>query len=99
MPAVLVILIVLLLTVGIVKPVLWVAAAVLLFVYIQYGRQSGRGRTSNEEYRAYRDRRDAQVVDFLTAAPGVTTIDSTELDFGQTVQAVVDLVHTTTSLH
>ena len=28
-----------------------------------------------------RDRRDAQVVDFLTAAPGVTTIDSTELDF------------------
>lgn len=46
-----------------------------------------------------RDRRDAQVVDFLTAAPGVTTIDSTELDFGQTVQAVVDLVRTTTSLH
>ncbi len=42
-----------------------------------------------------RDRRDAQVVDFLTAAPGVTTIDSTELDFGQTVQAVVDLVRTT----
>lgn len=42
-----------------------------------------------------RDRRDAQVVDFLTAAPGVTTIDSTELDFGQTVQAVVDLVRST----
>lgn len=46
-----------------------------------------------------RDRRDAQVVDFLTAAPGVTTIDSTELDFGQTVQAVVDLVRATNSLH
>lgn len=46
-----------------------------------------------------RDRRDAQVVDFLTAAPGVTTIDSTELDFGQTVQAVVDLVRATTSPH
>ena len=44
-----------------------------------------------------RDRRDAQVVDFLTAAPGVTTIDSTELDFEQTVQAVVDLVRTTTA--
>ena len=43
-----------------------------------------------------RDRRDAQVVDFLTAAPGVTTIDSTELDFGQTVQAVVELVRATT---
>jgi cytidylate kinase len=46
-----------------------------------------------------RDRRDAQVVDFLTAAPGVTTIDSTELDFGQTVQAVVDLVRITSSPH
>lgn len=41
-----------------------------------------------------RDRKDAQVVDFLTAAPGVTTIDSTALDFDQTVQAVVDLVRT-----
>jgi cytidylate kinase len=39
-----------------------------------------------------RDRRDAQVVDFLTAAPGVTTIDSTHLDFDQTVDAVVQLV-------
>ncbi|CAN5359897.1 hypothetical protein BH11ACT3_BH11ACT3_19480 [soil metagenome] len=42
-----------------------------------------------------RDKRDAQVVDFLTAAPGVTTIDSTELDFDQTVKAVVDLVQST----
>jgi len=39
-----------------------------------------------------RDRRDAQVVDFLVAAPGVTTIDSTELSFDETVAAVVDLV-------
>ena len=44
-----------------------------------------------------RDRRDAQVVDFLTAAPGVTTIDSTDLDFDQTVDAVVRLVRDTTS--
>lgn len=44
-----------------------------------------------------RDRRDAQVVDFMTAAPGVTTIDSTDLDFAQTVDAVVRLVHNTTS--
>jgi cytidylate kinase len=43
-----------------------------------------------------RDRRDAQVVDFMTAAPGVTTIDSTHLDFAQTVQAVVDLVKRST---
>jgi CMP/dCMP kinase len=39
-----------------------------------------------------RDRKDAEVVDFLTAAEGVTTLDSTQLDFDQTVQAVVDLV-------
>ena len=44
-----------------------------------------------------RDRRDAQVVDFMTAAPGVTTIDSTHLDFAQTVQAVVDLVQRSTT--
>lgn len=44
-----------------------------------------------------RDRRDAQVVDFMTAARGVTTIDSTDLDFDQTVDAVVRLVHSTTS--
>lgn len=57
------------------------------------------GAASTASQLRERDRRDAQVVDFLTAAPGVTTIDSTELDFGQTVQAVVDLVRTTTSLH
>jgi cytidylate kinase len=32
------------------------------------------------------------VVDFLTAADGVTTLDSTNLDFEQTVTAVLDLV-------
>lgn len=56
------------------------------------------GAASTASQLRERDRRDAQVVDFLTAAPGVTTIDSTELDFGQTVQAVVELVRTTTSL-
>ena len=55
------------------------------------------GAASTASQLRERDRRDAQVVDFLTAAPGVTTIDSTELDFAQTVQAVVDLVRTTTS--
>lgn len=39
-----------------------------------------------------RDKKDAAVVDFLTAAPGVTTLDSTDLDFEQTVNAVLDLV-------
>jgi cytidylate kinase len=39
-----------------------------------------------------RDRKDAAVVDFLTAADGVTTLDSTDLEFEQTVAAVLDLV-------
>jgi CMP/dCMP kinase len=39
-----------------------------------------------------RDKKDAATVDFMTAAPGVTTLDSTDLDFDQTVAAVLDLV-------
>ena len=38
------------------------------------------------------DAQDSQVVDFMNAAEGVTTLDSTELDFDQTVMAVVSLV-------
>jgi len=40
---------------------------------------------------ASRDAQDSRVVDFMNAADGVTTIDSTDLDFEQTVAAVVDL--------
>ena len=40
-----------------------------------------------------RDASDSAVVDFLTAAPGVTVVDSTDLDFEQTVDAVLDVVH------
>ena len=39
-----------------------------------------------------RDASDSQVVDFLTAAPGVTVVDSTDLDFNQTVAAVLGVV-------
>ena len=39
-----------------------------------------------------RDAQDSKVVDFMNAAEGVTTLDSTDLDFDQTVSAVVDLV-------
>jgi cytidylate kinase len=39
-----------------------------------------------------RDASDSSVVDFLTAAPGVTVVDSTELDFDQTVEAVLAVV-------
>jgi cytidylate kinase len=41
---------------------------------------------------AERDAKDSQVVDFLEAAEGVTTLDSTDLDFDGTVEALVALV-------
>lgn len=41
---------------------------------------------------AKRDAADMKVVDFMNAADGVITVDSTDLDFDQTVSAVVDLV-------
>jgi CMP/dCMP kinase len=41
---------------------------------------------------AERDAKDSQVVDFLDAADGVTTLDSTDLDFDGTVDALVGLV-------
>ncbi|GAA3622786.1 hypothetical protein GCM10022200_01200 [Microbacterium awajiense] len=39
-----------------------------------------------------RDASDSTVVDFLTPAPGVTLVDSTDLDLDQTVQAVLDVI-------
>lgn len=39
-----------------------------------------------------RDAADSKVVDFLTAAEGVTVVDSTDLDFDQTVEAVLTVV-------
>lgn len=45
---------------------------------------------------ASRDSQDSQVIDFMNAANGVTTIDSTNLDFEATIQAVVSLIRSTT---
>ena len=39
-----------------------------------------------------RDAQDSRVVDFMNAADGVTTLDSTNLNFDQTVSAVIALV-------
>jgi CMP/dCMP kinase len=41
-----------------------------------------------------RDASDSTVVDFLTAAPGVSVVDSTHLDFHQTVDAVIGVIRT-----
>ena len=51
--------------------------------------------TSVAEQLSSRDAQDSRVVDFMNAADGVTTIDSTTLDFDQTVSAVVALVRDT----
>ncbi|MEV6398421.1 hypothetical protein AB0M39_27200 [Streptomyces sp. NPDC051907] len=49
---------------GFVEPVLWLAAAVLVFAQVRYGRRAdgSAGSRGEREYRAYRDRRDAQAV-------------------------------------
>jgi cytidylate kinase len=41
-----------------------------------------------------RDASDSTVVDFHTAAPGVEVVDSTHLDFDQTVDAVIGVIRT-----
>lgn len=44
-----------------------------------------------------RDEADLRVVDFMNAADGVLTVDSTELDFEQTIDAVVAVVRDETA--
>lgn len=65
---------------------------------VRVGRRSaeltGESATSTAQQLASRDAQDSKVVDFMNAAPGVTTLDSTDLDFDQTVAAMVDLVRT-----
>ena len=46
-----------------------------------------------------RDRADSQVVEFMSAADGVTTVDSTHLDFDQTIDAVVEVINTARNSH
>jgi cytidylate kinase len=41
---------------------------------------------------SHRDAQDAKVVDFMTPSPGVALVDSTELNFEQTVAAVLSVV-------
>ena len=63
---------------------------------VRVGRRSaelhGESAESTARQLASRDAQDSKVVDFMNAADGVTTVDSTDLDFDQTVDAVVALV-------
>jgi len=57
---------------------------------------SGESAAKTARELSDRDKRDSRVVDFMNAAKGVITLDSTDLDFDQTVAAVVELVRTRT---
>ena len=52
---------------------------------------AGRGRRGRRD-RSERDASDSPVVDFLTPPTGVDVVDSTDLDFEQTVDAVLDVI-------
>lgn len=51
------------------------------------------GNGSLEAQLSDRDKKDSKVVDFLNPAPGVTLLDTTELNFEQSVTALVDLIN------
>jgi len=53
---------------------------------------SGANTATVERQVLERDASDSKVVDFMTPAPGVQLVDSSDLNFEQTVQAVIDLI-------
>jgi cytidylate kinase len=63
---------------------------------VRIGRRSaelqGESAETTAKHLVSRDAQDSKVVDFMNAAEGVITLDSTDLDFDQTVDAVVALV-------
>ena len=56
------------------------------------GEKTGEDRDAVAASVADRDARDSTVVDFLTAADGVVTLDSTDLTLDATIDAVIDLI-------
>lgn len=52
-------------------------------------QRRGLEKTESAENLVSRDKRDGQVAQFLTAPEGVTVVDTTDLDFEQSVQAVL----------
>jgi cytidylate kinase len=55
-------------------------------------RQKDASSGENTQTMVERDKKDSQVVDFMTPADGVFLLDTTRLDFGQSVQALLDRV-------
>lgn len=56
------------------------------------GELAGENAAAVAEALHKRDASDSSVVDFLNAAPGVDVVDSTDLDFAQTVDAVLTVI-------
>lgn len=56
------------------------------------GEVAGRDFAETTASVRERDAKDSHVVDFFTAAPGVTVVDSSDIDFSDTVSAIVDIV-------
>jgi CMP/dCMP kinase len=55
-------------------------------------RHKDASSTEDTQTMVARDRKDSQVVDFMTPANGVHLLDTTHLDFEQSVQALLDRV-------
>ncbi len=56
------------------------------------GEFAGRDLAETTASVRERDAKDSNVVDFFTAAPGVTVVDSSDINFSDTVSAIVDIV-------
>ncbi|MGM1016706.1 MAG: (d)CMP kinase [Actinomycetota bacterium] len=56
------------------------------------GELAGENAAAVAEALHRRDAADSTVVDFLTAAPGVEVVDSTSLNFSQTIDAVLSVI-------
>lgn len=60
---------------------------------VRQGRRAAElGETNVSAIVTQRDAQDMQVVDFMNAAPGVEVLDSTDLTFDETVDALIALV-------
>lgn len=62
------------------------------------GEVAGASLADTQRSLRARDTKDSSVVNFLTAAPGVVPVDSSDLNFDQTVDAVFDIVRAKVSL-
>lgn len=59
-----------------------------------HGEADQDALTATHDQIVRRDRDDSTVSQFLKAAPGVTLVDTSDLDFRQSVEAVLDVVRT-----